>query len=230
MNFEELTNSNQQFIPSVPIPILLSPSSSKTSSTNDTTDIKERQRILQQDPSLVCCALTLLARQSLDFFCSKYSNCIKAMTAAPTPPPASSTINPDDEDEDTRMDDEPLENPASSDETTNTDQENEEETRTMSSSIPKIDEDDDRERRLFINKTNNNIILTFFMLLFQLEKRNMFLTLHPDRPHLCISNQYHRLRNTLVISKLFLIPILAFHFQFNHPNKYLLYYLDTLSQ
>lgn len=57
-----------------------------------------------------------------------------------------------------------------------------------------------------------------------------FSTLHPDRPSLRISDEYHRLRNTLVDSELFLIRILGFHFQFNHPNKYLLHYLDTLSQ
>lgn len=55
-------------------------------------------------------------------------------------------------------------------------------------------------------------------------------TLHPDRVHLRISNEYYRLRNTLVDCELFLIRILGFHFQFNHPNKYLLHYLDTLSQ
>lgn len=55
-------------------------------------------------------------------------------------------------------------------------------------------------------------------------------TLHPDRAPLKISDEYHRLRNTLVDSELFLIRILGFHFQLNHPNKYLLHYLDTLSQ
>ncbi len=55
-------------------------------------------------------------------------------------------------------------------------------------------------------------------------------TLHPDRPHLRISDEYHRLRNTIVECELFLIRILGFHFQFNHPNKYLLHYLDTLSK
>ncbi|UJR37092.1 hypothetical protein I4U23_029796 [Adineta vaga] len=57
-----------------------------------------------------------------------------------------------------------------------------------------------------------------------------YRTLHPNRPYLRISNEYHRLRNTLVDCELFLIRILGFHFQFNHPNKYLLHYLDTLSK
>lgn len=56
-----------------------------------------------------------------------------------------------------------------------------------------------------------------------------YRTLHPTRDRLKISEEYHRLRNTLVECELFLIRILGFHFQFNHPNKYLLHYLDTLS-
>jgi len=60
--------------------------------------------------------------------------------------------------------------------------------------------------------------------------KSFFRTLHPDRPHLRISNEYYRLRNTLVDCELFLIRILGFHFQLNHPNKYLLHYLDTLSK
>ena len=55
-------------------------------------------------------------------------------------------------------------------------------------------------------------------------------TLHPQRSQLRISDEYHRLRNTLMDCELFLIRILGFHFQFNHPNKYLLHYLDTLSK
>lgn len=55
-------------------------------------------------------------------------------------------------------------------------------------------------------------------------------TLHPQRPQLRISDDYHRLRNTLMDCELFLIRILGFRFQFNHPNKYLLHYLDTLSK
>lgn len=58
----------------------------------------------------------------------------------------------------------------------------------------------------------------------------LFRTLHPDRPALRISAEYHRLRNTLVDCELFLIRLLGFRFQFNHPNKYLLHYLDTLSR
>ena len=57
-----------------------------------------------------------------------------------------------------------------------------------------------------------------------------FRTLHPDRARLKISDEYHRLRNSLVQCELFCVRILGFHFQFNHPNKYLLHYLDTLSQ
>ncbi|CAF0886097.1 unnamed protein product [Adineta steineri] len=57
-----------------------------------------------------------------------------------------------------------------------------------------------------------------------------YRTLYPDRPYLRISNEYYRLRNTLVDCELFLIRILGFHFQFNHPNKYLLHYLDTLTK
>jgi len=187
MNFEELRNPSQQFIPSIrdffePIIEQLQTVSPKTS-TNDSTDTKEqsikeldkeRERILQQDPSLVWRALRLLARQSPYFFVHNtqtvpsmaqflVSTCEKirreympSMTitpttnAAPTPPPATSTTNPDEEDEDTTMDDEPLENPPSTGETTNTDQETEEEATTTTSSIPKVDEDDDddnRERR-----------------------------------------------------------------------------------
>ncbi|CAF2194453.1 unnamed protein product [Rotaria magnacalcarata] len=55
-------------------------------------------------------------------------------------------------------------------------------------------------------------------------------TLHPNQPYLRISQEYYRLRNTLVDCELFLIRILGFHFQFNHPNKYLLHYFDTLSK
>ena len=57
-----------------------------------------------------------------------------------------------------------------------------------------------------------------------------FRTLYPNRPHLRISDEYYRLRNTIVDCELFLIRILGFHFQFNHPNKYLLHYVDTLSK
>ncbi|CAF0906445.1 unnamed protein product [Didymodactylos carnosus] len=53
-------------------------------------------------------------------------------------------------------------------------------------------------------------------------------TLHPNDSHLRISDEYHRLRNTLVECELFLIRILGFHCQFSHPHKYLLHYLDTL--
>ncbi|CAF3984542.1 unnamed protein product, partial [Rotaria magnacalcarata] len=57
-----------------------------------------------------------------------------------------------------------------------------------------------------------------------------YRTLHPNQPYLRISQEYYRLRNTLVDCELFLIRILGFHFQFNHPNKYLLHYFDTLSK
>jgi hypothetical protein len=195
MNFEELRNPTQQFIPSIrdffePIIEQLQTVSPKIS-TNDSNESKEqatkeldkeREKILQQDPSLVWRALRLLARQSPYFFvhntqtvpsmaqflvstCEKVrreyitsSNTIaQTINTAPTPPPATSTTNPDEEDEDTTMDDEPLENPPSTDETTNTDQEIEEEatTTTTTNSIPKVDEDDDddnRERRFTSTK------------------------------------------------------------------------------
>ncbi|CAF2873707.1 unnamed protein product [Rotaria sp. Silwood2] len=190
MNFEELRSSSQQFIPSIreffePIIEHLQTVSLKVS-TNDSTDNKEqtikelekeRERVLQQDPSLVWRALRLLARQSPYFFvhntqtvpsmaqflvstCEKIrreyitlsTTTITPITlAAPTPPPATSTTNNEVDDEDTTMDDEPLENPPSTGETTNTDQEIEEETTTTTTpSIPKVEEDDDddnRERR-----------------------------------------------------------------------------------
>jgi hypothetical protein len=186
MNFEELRNPSQQFIPSIreffePIIEQLQTISPKVS-TNDITDHKEqstkelekeREKLLQQDPSLVWRALRLLARQSPYFFVHNtqtvpsmaqflVSTCEKirreyitttiapTIIAAPTPPPATSTTNADEEDEDTTMDDEPLENPPSTGETTNTDQETEEEATTTTTSIPKVDEDDDddnRERR-----------------------------------------------------------------------------------
>jgi cytoskeletal protein RodZ len=190
MNFEELRSPSQQFIPSIreffePIIEQLQTVSPKTS-TNDSTDTKEqstkeldkeRERMLQQDPSLVWRALRLLARQSPYFFvhntqtvpsmaqflvttCEKIrreyiTSSATAITpttnTATTPPPATSTTNADEDDEDTTMDDEPLENPPSTGETTNTDQETEEEaTTTTTTSIPKVDEDDDddnRERR-----------------------------------------------------------------------------------
>ncbi len=41
---------------------------------------------------------------------------------------------------------------------------------------------------------------------------SLFRTLHPNRPHLRISNEYYRLRNTLVDCELFLIRILGFSF------------------
>jgi hypothetical protein len=179
MNFEELRSPSQQFIPTIrdffePI-IEQIQTVSRPDDPNDTKEFdKERERILQQDPSLVWRALRLLARQSPYFFVHNtqtvpsmaqflVSTCdkirreyITTTTIAPTitataatPPPATSTTNPDEEDEDTTMDDEPLENPPSTDETTNTDQETEEEA-TTTSSIPKVDEDDDddnRERR-----------------------------------------------------------------------------------
>jgi len=188
MNFEELRSPSQQFIPSIreffePIIEQLQTVSPKTS-TNDSTDTKEqstkeldkeRERILQQDPSLVWRALRLLARQSPYFFvhntqtvpsmaqflvttCEKIrreyiTSSATAITpttnTATTPPPATSTTNADEDDEDTTMDDEPLENPPSTGETTNTDQETEEEatTTTTTTSIPKVDEDDDDDNR-----------------------------------------------------------------------------------
>ena len=170
MNFEELRNPSQQFIPSIrdffePIIEQLQTVSLKAS-TNDSTDSreqptkeleKERERILQQDPSLVWRALRLLARQSPYFFLQNtqtvpsmaqflVSTCEKirreyitssfsmaiapATLSAQTPPPATSTTSADGEDEDTTMDDETLQNPPSTSETTNTDQEIEEETTT----------------------------------------------------------------------------------------------------
>lgn len=187
MNFEELRSPSQEFIPSIrdffePIIEQLHVVSSKVS-TNDSNESKEqtakeldkeRERILQQDPSLVWRALRLLARQSPYFFvhntqtvpsmaqflvstCEKIrreyltsSTTITATTnAAPTPPPATSTTNPDEEEEDTTMDDEPLENPPSTGETTNTDQETEEEATTTTTGNPtaKVDEDDDDDNR-----------------------------------------------------------------------------------
>ena len=68
--------------------------------------------------------------------------------------------------------------------------------------------------------------MTYLIEKFEFSSR----TLHPDRAELRISNEYHRLRNTLVDCELFLIRILGFRFQFNHPNKYLLHYLDTLTK
>ncbi len=189
MNFEELRNPSQQFIPSMrdffePIIEQLQTVSLKISSDDSAESKeqaakeldKERERILQQDPSLVWRALRLLARQSPYFFVHNtqtvpsmaqflVSTCEKVRreyltssttitqtnNTAPIPPPATSTTNADEEDEDTTMDDEPLENPPSTGETTNTDQETEEEaTTTTTNSIPKVDEDDDddnRERR-----------------------------------------------------------------------------------
>jgi hypothetical protein len=176
-NFEELRNPSQQFIPSIRDffePIIEQIQTVPNNDSNDAKELeKERERILQQDPSLVWRALRLLARQSPYFFVHNtqtvpsmaqflVSTCDKirreyitttvtpTITAAPTPPPATSTTNPDEEDEDTTMDDEPLENPPSTGETTNTDQETEEEATTTTPSIPKVDEDDDddnRERR-----------------------------------------------------------------------------------
>ncbi|CAF3444914.1 unnamed protein product [Rotaria sp. Silwood1] len=195
MNFEELRNTSQQFIPSIreffePIIEQLQTVSLK-GSTNDSNDNKEqitkelekeRERILQQDPSLVWRALRLLARQSPYFFVHNtqtvpsmaqflVSTCEKIRReyitlstttttpitlAAPTPPPATSTTNNEVDDEDTTMDDEPLENPPSTGDTTNTDQEIEEETTTTTTpSIPKVEEDDDddnRERRFSSTK------------------------------------------------------------------------------
>ncbi len=188
-NFEELRSPSQQFIPSIreffePIIEQLQTVSPKISINEpiDSKEVdKERERILQQDPSLVWRALRLLARQSPYFFvhntqtvpsmaqflvttCEKIrreyiTSSTTAITptsnTAPTPPPATSTTNADEEDEDTTMDDEPLENPPSTGETTNTDQETEEEATTTTSSIPKVDEDDDddnRERRFTSTK------------------------------------------------------------------------------
>lgn len=185
MHFEELRNPSQQFIPTIreffePIIEQL-----QTVTTTDSTDAKEldkeREKLLQQDPSLVWRALRLLARQSPYFFvhntqtvpsmaqflvatCEKIRReYITASSTTITPttntepiaPAATSTTHPDEEDEDTTMDDEPLENPPSTGETTNTDQETEEETTTTTNSIPKVDEDDDddnRERRFTSTK------------------------------------------------------------------------------
>jgi hypothetical protein len=195
MNFEELRSPSQQFIPSIreffePIIDQLQTVQvpSLKGSTDDLTDNKEpsikdlekeRERLLQQDPSLVWRALRLLARQSPYFFvhntqtvpsmaqflvatCEKIRReYITTITptpiATPTPLPLPSTTNTDEEEEDTTMDDEPLENPPSIGETTNTDQENEDETATSSTVpfIPKVDEDDDddnRERRFTSTK------------------------------------------------------------------------------
>jgi hypothetical protein len=184
MNFEELRNPSQQFIPSIrdffePIIEQLQTISPKDSTDSKELD-KEREKILQQDSSLVWRALRLLARQSPYFFvhntqtvpsmaqflvstCEKIrreyitstTTITQTINAAPTPPPATSTTNADEDDEDTTMDDEPLENPPSTGETTNTDQETEEEATTTTNSIPKVDEDDDddnRERRFTSTK------------------------------------------------------------------------------
>lgn len=180
MNFEDLRDPSQQYIPTIRDffdPIIKQLQSISPSDSQDAKEIeKEREKILQQDASLVWRALRLLARQSPYFFvhntqtvpsmaqflvatCEKIrreylssTTISQTLNNAPTPPPATSTTNPDDEDEDTTMDDEPLENPPSTGETTTTDQEIEDEatTTTTTSSIPKVEEDDDddnRERR-----------------------------------------------------------------------------------
>ena len=189
MNFEELRSPTQEFIPSIreffePIIEQLQAVASKVSTNNDSIESKEqiardldkeRERILQQDPSLVWRALRLLARQSPYFFvhntqtvpsmaqflvttCEKIrreyltlsATVAQTINAAPTPPPATSTTHPDEEEEDTTMDDEPLENPPSTGETTNTDQETEEEattTSTTGNATAKVDEDDDDDNR-----------------------------------------------------------------------------------
>jgi hypothetical protein len=188
MNFEELRSPSQQFIPSIreffepiieqlqTVSLKVSPNDSTENKQQSTQELdKEREKLLQQDPSLVWRALRLLARQSPYFFVHNtqtvpsmaqflVSTCQKigreymtspttaiapTIMAAPTPPPATSTTNADEEDEDTTIDDEPLENPPSTGDTTNTDQETEEEatTTTTTSSIPKVDEDDDDDNR-----------------------------------------------------------------------------------
>ena len=185
-NFEDLRDSSQQYIPTIRDffdPIIKQLQSVKASDSQDAKELeKEREKLLQQDPSLVWRALRLLARQSPYFFVHNtqtvpsmaqflVSTCEKirreypsttmtsqAADAAPTPPPATSTTNPDDEEEDTTMDDEPLENPPSTGETTNTDQEADEEattTTTTTNAVPKVEEDDDddnRERRFSSTK------------------------------------------------------------------------------
>lgn len=184
MHFEELRSPSQQFIPTIRDffdPIIEQIQTIQNTDSNDPKELdKERERMLQQDPSLVWRALRLLARQSPYFFvhntqtvpsmaqflvstCEKirreYMTSTTTITpttsAAPTPPPATSTTNADEDDEDTTMDDEPLENPPSADETTHTDQETEEEATTTTNLIPKVDEDDDddnRERRFASTK------------------------------------------------------------------------------
>lgn len=189
MNFEELRSTSQQFIPSTyeffePIIEQLQTVTVK-SSTNDSTDNKdqtakeldkEREKLLQQDPSLVWRALRLLARQSPYFFvhstqtvpsmaqflistCEKIrreyvtssaTTAARTTLAAPTPPPAASATNNEVEDEDTNMDDETLENPPSTGENTNTDQEIDDDstaTTPTTSSAPKVEEDDDDDNR-----------------------------------------------------------------------------------
>ncbi|CAF3314506.1 unnamed protein product [Rotaria socialis] len=188
MNFEDLRSSSQQFIPSIrqffePMIEQLQTVTVKTPATDSTDNKeqttkdleKEREKLLQQDPSLVWRALRLLARQSPYFFvhntqtvpsmaqflvstCEKIrreymslsttATATSIASAAPTPPPATSTTHNEVDDEDTTMDDEPLENPPSTGENTNTDQEIEEETTTATTpTAPKVEEDDDDDNR-----------------------------------------------------------------------------------
>ncbi len=180
MDFEELRSPSQHFLPSIRDffePIIEQLQTIPTGSDSSTKESdKERERILQQDPSLVWRALRLLARQSPYFFVHNtqtvpsmaqflVSTCDKIRrehfapppTAQPTPvvaptvPPPSSTTAADEEEEETTMDDEPLENPPSTEATTNTDHETEEESTSAPSSVPpavpKVDDDDDDDNR-----------------------------------------------------------------------------------
>lgn len=54
--------------------------------------------------------------------------------------------------------------------------------------------------------------------------------LHPDLEPLEISEKYWSLRNSIVQTELFISRVLSFEFDFEHPHKFLLQYLDSLCQ
>ncbi len=55
-------------------------------------------------------------------------------------------------------------------------------------------------------------------------------TLHKDKPPLEIDQTYWSLRNSVITCELLLARVLGFNFNFNHPHRYLLSYLESLRQ
>ena len=54
--------------------------------------------------------------------------------------------------------------------------------------------------------------------------------MHPDLPPLDMGTTYNALKDSVAHCELFLLRMLKFHVTFEHPHKYLLYFLDSLEK